>query len=87
MEAQILLVDGTGREVNRFSASTEQRGPFARGEFDGDPNTLPLERSQEHFFDPSVIGGQMADIESVVLQDLAGVIATGTFDQVLAGIR
>jgi len=87
VEAQILLVDGTGREVNRFSASTEQSGPFERGEFDGDPNTLPLERNQERFFDPSVIGGQMADIESVVLQDLAGVIAAGTFDQVLAGIR
>lgn len=87
VEAEILLVDTTGREVNRFSASTEQDGPFERGEFDGDPNTLPLERNQEHFFDPAVIARQMADIESAVLQDLAGVIATGTFDQVLAGIR
>lgn len=87
VEAEILLVDPTGREVNRFSASSEQSGPFERGDFDGDPNTLPLERNQERFFDPSVIARQMADIESVVLQDLAGVIAAGTFDQVLAGIR
>ena len=87
VEAEILLVDPTGREVNRFSASSEQRGPFERGEFDGDPSTLRLEGDRARFFDPAVISGQMAEIEHAVLEDLAGAIATGAFDQVLAGIR
>lgn len=87
VEAEVLLVDGSGREVNRFSASSTQTGPFERGEFDGDPSVLPLTRDQARYFDPSVIDGQMAEIEGAVLEELAVAIAAGTFDQVLAGIR
>ena len=86
VEADILLVDPTGREVNRFTASSRQSGIFERGEFDGDPSLLDLDSSRARFFDPSVISGQMATIEGALLEDLAVAIAAGTFDQVLAGI-
>jgi hypothetical protein len=85
--SEIVLVDPSGREVNRFTASSVQSGPFERGEFDGDPRVLPLESSHQRFFDPSVLAGQMAEIERAVLEDLAVAIATGTYDQVLAGIQ
>ena len=87
VEADILLVDPSGREVNRFSASATQAGPFERGEFDGDPSTLPLPSNHERFFDPSVIDRQMGVIEGALLEELAVAIAAGTYDQVLAGIR
>ncbi len=87
VESDIILVDPSGREVNRFSASADEAGPFERGEFDGDPNQLDLPATQRRFFSTSVIEGQMADIEEVLLEELAVAIATGTFDQVLAGIR
>ncbi len=87
VEAEVLLVDATGREVNRFTASTTQSGPFERGEFDGDPRLLPLEGDRARFFDPSVLSGQVATIEGAVLEELAVAVAAGTFDQVLAGIR
>jgi len=87
LEAQIILVDPGGREVNRFSASSRQAGPFERGEFDGDPGLLELPGDRARFFDPSVIGGQMSTIEGRLLDELAVAIAVGTFDQVLAGIR
>jgi hypothetical protein len=87
LEADIILVDPDGREVSRFSATSRQRGPFERGEFDGDPGLLDLQGDRARFFDPTVIGGQMAAIEGALLQELTGVIAAGTFDQVLAGIR
>jgi len=86
VEADIVLVDPSGREVNRFSASSTQRGPFERGEFDGDPGILDLEENHARFFDPTVIASQVAAIEGAVLEDLAVAIAAGTFDQVLAGI-
>jgi hypothetical protein len=87
LEANILLVDPTGREVNRFTASARQSGPFERGEFDGDPGLLELEGPRARFFDPSVISQQMARVESALMEDLAVAVAAGTFDQVLAGIR
>lgn len=86
VEANILLVDPTGREVNRFTASARQSGPFERGEFDGDPSLLNLEGARARFFDPSIIQTQMASIEGALLEDLAVAIAAGTYDQVLAGI-
>lgn len=87
VEAEIVLVDPDGREVNRFTASSTQKGPFERGEFDGDPSTLPLEDDHARYFDPSVIGRHMADIEGAVMQELAVAIAAGTYDQVLMAIR
>lgn len=86
LEAEILLVDPNGREVERFSASARQEGPFTRGEFDGDPFQLDL-GSRSHFFDPTVIADQMATIEGALLRELAVAIAAGTYDQVVAGIR
>ena len=87
VEAEIILVDASGREVSRFSASSTQEGPFERGEFDGDPSRLNLQGDRARFFDPSVLSGQTASIEGAVLEELAVAIAVGTFDQVLAGIR
>ncbi len=86
LEAEILLVDPSGREVQRFSASAREEGPFTRGEFDGDPAQLEL-GGRAHFFDPTVISDQMALIEGALLEELAVAIAAGTYDQVLAGIR
>jgi len=87
VESDIILVDGSGREVNRFSASSRRSGPFMRGEFDGDPAQLELPPDREPFFDPSVISDQMRVIEGEVLEELAVAIAIGTFDQILGGIR
>ena len=87
VEAEIILVDVSGREVNRFVASSRQSGPFERGEFQGDPRTLRLPNDHVRFFDPGVLSGQMTEIERAVLDDLAVAVATGTYDQVLAGIR
>ena len=87
VQAEILLVDPTGREVNRFTASSRQSGPFERGEFDGDPRILRLQSNEAHFFDPAVFARQMRAIEGAVLGELAAAVATGTYDQVLAGIR
>lgn len=87
LESEIILVDPSGREVSRFTASAQQDGPFTRGEFDGDPATLDLRGSQERFFDPSVIAEQMGRIEGALLEELAVAIAAGTYDQVISGIR
>lgn len=87
VEADILLVDPSGREVNRFSASSEEAGPFQRGEFDGDPADLDLDGGMEAYFDPAVIGDQMASIERALREQLAVAIAAGTYEQVVLGIR
>ena len=87
LEAEVTLVDPDGREVERFTASSTQTGPFTRGEFAGDPSVLDLPRSHVRFFDPAVISEQMAAIEGRLLEELALAIAAGTFDQVLQGIR
>lgn len=87
LEADVTLVDPSGREATRFTASARQSGPFQRGEFDGDPSALDLPRGHEPFFDPSVIANQMAGIEGALMEELAVAIAAGTYDQVLAGIR
>ena len=87
VESDIILVDPSGREVNRFTASSTQSGPFTRGEFDGDPGQLDLPTNLELFFDPTVIADQMRIIEGDVVEELAVAIAVGTYDQILAGIR
>jgi hypothetical protein len=87
VEAEIIVVDPDGREVNRFMASSTQRGPFERGEFAGDPRILPLEGNRARFFDPAVLSTQMAEIEGAVMEELAAAIAVGTYDQILAAIR
>ena len=86
-EANVVIVDKDGREIERFTASSSQSGPFQRGEFDGDPKRLPLDEDQEPFFDPRVIEDQVAHIEGALLHDLAVAIAAGTYDTVLMGIR
>jgi hypothetical protein len=86
LEADIVVVDADGREIERFTASSSQRGPFQRGEFDGDPSRLPLSRNDEPFFDPDVLADQVGRIEGALLHDLAVAIATGTYDTVLMGV-
>jgi hypothetical protein len=85
--ADILLVDAGGRELHRFQAASRRTGPFTRGEFDGDPRRLQLNDRQARYFDPNVFAEQQAVIEGALLEELAGAIAIGTYDQVLAGVR
>lgn len=87
VSADIVLVDVNGREIERFAAESRQAGPFRRGDFDGDPNLLELSRDHAEYFDRDALADQAAYIEGALLQDLAGAIAAGTFDQVLLGIR
>lgn len=87
LQAEVTLVDPSGREVTRFTASSTQSGPFQRGEFDGNPGDLDLDRRHRPFFDPTVIAGQMAAIEGALLEEIAVAIAAGTYDQVLAGVH
>jgi hypothetical protein len=87
LEADIVLVDATGREIERFEASSRRSGPFRRGEFDGDPDVLELPPSDAPFFDPDVFAGQVARIEEELMEDLAVAIAAGTYDTVLSRIQ
>jgi hypothetical protein len=87
VEADVVIVDADGREIERFTASSSQSGPFQRGEFDGDPDRLPLRPDQESFFDPRVEADQIGRIEGALLGDLAIAIAAGTYDTVLMGVR
>jgi hypothetical protein len=87
LEADIVLVDTGGREIERFEASSRRSGPFRRGEFDGDPTVLELPTADRPFFDSDVFGGQVARIEGELMEDLAVAIASGMFDTVLEGVR
>lgn len=83
LEAEIMVVDDRGREVERFTSSSSKSGPFQRGEFDGDPSRLPLTESEEPYFDPRVRAEQVGTIEGALLEDLAVAIAAGTYDTIL----
>jgi hypothetical protein len=87
LEAEVIIVDVSGREVERFTASSSQSGPFQRGEFDGDPKRLPLSDREAPFFDSRVMASQVGRIEGALLEDLAVAIAVGTYDTVLMGVR
>ena len=87
LEAEVIIVDPNGREVQRFTASSSQSGPFQRGEFDGDPSRLPLGDDDAPFFDARVLASQVGRIEGALLEDLAVAIAAGTYDTVLMGVR
>lgn len=87
VKADIVLVDTGGRELTRFEASSRRTGPFQRGEFDGDPRVLQLDERRAPFFDPTVLSEQRGRIEAELLDELAGAIAVGAYDQVLSGIR
>jgi hypothetical protein len=84
LEAEIVLVDTDGREVERLTASSRSSGPFQRGEFDGDASVLELPQRDAPFFDPDVLAAQVGRIEGDLMEDLAVAIATGTFDAVLS---
>jgi len=86
LHADIILVDVDGREIEHFTASSRQTGPFLRGEFDGDPSVLPLRPDERRFFDPAVVGQQAARVHEALLEGLAVSIAQGTYDTVLSGI-
>ncbi len=87
LEANVTLVDRSGREIERFTSSSRQTGPFQRGEFNGDPSVLPLRPNEAPFFDPEVYPRQVGQLEDALLEDLAVAIAVGTYDTVLSGIR
>lgn len=87
VEADVVLVDRHGREVERFTASSDKSGPFQRGEFDGDARRLPLDDDEEPYFDRRVHENQVARIEGALLEDLAVAIAAGMYDTVLMGVR
>lgn len=86
LEAEIVIVDPEGREVERFTSSSRQNGPFQRGEFKGDPSVLPLRNNEKPYFDPAVYADQKGKLEGALLEDLAVAIAAGTFDTVLSGV-
>ena len=86
LEADIVIVDASGREIERFEASSRRSGPFRRGEFDGDAEVLELPQNDAPFFDPDVFAGHVARIEDELMEDLAVAIASGTYDTVLSGI-
>jgi hypothetical protein len=86
LEANVVVVDARGREIERFEASSRGSGPFRRGEFDGDPDVLELPQTDAPFFDLDVFAGQVARIEDELMEDLAVAIAAGTYDTVLSGI-
>jgi hypothetical protein len=87
LEANVIFVDGNGREVERFTASSRKSGPFQRGDFAGDPSVLPLRPDERPFFDAAILAEQTGRLEGELLEDLAVAIAVGTFDTVLSGIR
>jgi hypothetical protein len=86
LEANVVIVDPSGREIERFEASSRRSGPFRRGEFAGDPHVLELPQNDAPFFDPDVFAGQVSRIEGELMEDLAVAIASGTYDTVLSGI-
>lgn len=85
--ADIVLVDATGRETQHFEVTARQRGPFQRGEFEGDPARLTLSDRQARFFDPVHQAAQVGAIETALMEGLATTVAAGTYEQVLRGIR
>jgi hypothetical protein len=87
LEANVIMVDNDGREVERFTSSSRRAGPFQRGEFEGDPKVLDLPERDRPFFDPNVFGAQVGRIEEQLMEDLAVAIAAGTYDTVLSDIR
>lgn len=86
LEADVVIVDSEGREVERFASSTRQNGAFRRGEFDGNPSVLPLKDNEKPYFDSTTIADEKRKIEDALLEDLAVAIASGTFDTVLSGV-
>ena len=87
LEANVVLVDADGREVERFTSSSRSSGRFRRGEFDGDPSVLDLPERDRPFFDANAIAVQVGRLEEELMEDLAVAIAAGTYDTVLAGVR
>lgn len=87
LEAEVVIVDTDGREIERFTASSSQEGPFQRGEFDGDPSRLPLDEDDAPFFDSRVLASQVGRIEGALMEDLAVAVAAGTYDTALMGVR
>ncbi|MEQ1855252.1 MAG: hypothetical protein ABL963_02215 [Longimicrobiales bacterium] len=87
LEANVVVVDADGREVERFTSSSRRSGPFQRGEFEGDPAVLTLPDRDRPFFDANLLAGQVGRIEEELMEDLAVAIAAGTYDTVLSGIR
>lgn len=87
LEANVVLVDPGGREVERFTSSSRSSGPFRRGAFDGDPAVLDLPERDRPFFDANAIAAQVGRLEEELLEDLAVAIAAGTYDTVLSGVR
>lgn len=80
------LLDERGRVLDRFSASADARGPFRRGLYDGDPRELELSRNERRLFDPRAQAEARAALEEELMAELAGRIATGTFERVLRRI-
>lgn len=86
LEANVVFVDRSGREVERFAAASRSRGPFRRGEFHGDASRLPLRPDEAPFFDETAQAQEIGRIEEQLLENLAVAIAAGTFDTILSEI-
>jgi hypothetical protein len=86
VDAQVIIVDRFGRELENFLGTETEAGPFQRGVYEGDPGSLELSRNQARLFDRVVLGRQRADIEEPLLARLAGEIAGQVYRRVLARI-
>lgn len=87
VEAVGILVDVEGREIASFTAAANQVGPFERGEYDGDPESLDLGSVEARLFDPAVQTGERRRIEEALMEELALNVAAGTYETVLGGVR
>ena len=81
--ADIVVLGRDGRELEHFPMTEDERGPFERGSYEGDPRSLELSRSEARLFDPVVQAQQRAAVEDALMATLAGRIAEEVFRRVL----
>lgn len=86
INAKVILVDQTGRQIGNFAVSETESGPFERGVYDGDPRELDLTRSQLMLFDPARQAQARAVIEDRLIAQLAEELAGHVFERVLRRI-
>lgn len=83
IQAQVLIVDRDGRELEDFLVDQKETGGFQRGVYEGDPGTLDLSRGEARLFDPVVQARRRAEIEEALMVQLAEKIADQVYRRVL----
>ncbi len=85
-EAEVLLVDLSGRAVAAFTITSREEGPFRVGEFEGDPWQLGLNSRDARIFDRSGWDDEWSRIRRAVINELAVGITRATFAEVLSWV-